>query len=220
VTGQVTGVSGRRWTQNPDAVQDNILTEAMAEFAAKGLSGARVDDIAARTRTSKRMIYYYFGDKAGLYRAVLDRAYAGMSAAEQGLNLGGLPPADALRALVAFTFHHHAAAPDFVRLVAVENIHGAAHLDADALPGRNAAVLVLLGDILRRGAEAGVFRRSLDALAVHWQISALCFYNVSNRPTFSCLFGGGLFTDDGQARLCDQVCDMVLRFVAADQPPS
>jgi len=217
VTGQVTG---RRWTQNPGAVQDNILTEAMAEFAAKGLSGARVDDIAARTRTSKRMIYYYFGDKAGLYRAVLDRAYAGMREAEQGLSLGDLPPAQALRTLVAFTFHHHADAPDFVRLVAVENIHGAAHLDADALPGRNAAVLVLLADILARGQAAGVFRAGLEALTVHWQISALCFYNVSNRATFSRLFGDSLFTVEGQALLCDQVCDMVLRFVAADQPPS
>ena len=52
-----------------------ILSVATKEFADKGLAGARIDEIAAATRTSKRMIYYYFGNKDGLYVAVLEAAY-------------------------------------------------------------------------------------------------------------------------------------------------
>ena len=50
-------VSGVR-KRNPEAVRANILAVAMAEFSLNGLSGARIDEIAAKTRTSKRMIYY------------------------------------------------------------------------------------------------------------------------------------------------------------------
>ena len=52
----------------------NILEVATREFSDKGLAGARIDEIAAATRTSKRMIYYYFGSKEGLYVAVLEEA--------------------------------------------------------------------------------------------------------------------------------------------------
>ena len=60
---------------------------ARAEFADKGLSGARIDEIAARTRTSKRMIYYYFGSKEGLYISVLEEAYRTIRNIERDVNV-------------------------------------------------------------------------------------------------------------------------------------
>src|ERR1044071_3861545 len=65
----------RQRVNDPEGTRRNIIEVATGEFAAKGFSGARVDDIAARTKTSKRMIYYYFGDKEGLFIAVLEAAY-------------------------------------------------------------------------------------------------------------------------------------------------
>ena len=56
--------------------RNEILDVATREFAEHGFAGARVDEIAERTRTTKRMIYYYFGGKEQLYVAVLERAYA------------------------------------------------------------------------------------------------------------------------------------------------
>ena len=216
--GELDGADGkvrRSWKKDPDGVQANILAVAQAEFASHGLSGARVDEIAEKTRTSKRMLYYYFGDKEGLYRAVLEHAYAEMRSAEHGLNLADLPPAMALRRLVEFTFDHHRGATDFVRLVMIENIHDARHLDGSAqIAAQNSGAILLLQDIYRRGVEAGVFRPGLTAQLLHWQISALCYFNVSNRATFSRLFGEDLFTAAGQARLRAQVADMVLRFAA------
>ena len=97
-------------------------------FAESGFSGARIEEIAARTETSKRMIYYYFSDKEGLYRAVLEDAYTRMRLAEDALDLGEVPPVEALRQLAEFTFDHHRNNTDFIRLVMIENVHGGTHM--------------------------------------------------------------------------------------------
>ncbi len=59
--------------RDAQATRARILDAAATEFAAKGISGARIDDIAERARANKRMLYYYFGSKEGLFRAVLRR---------------------------------------------------------------------------------------------------------------------------------------------------
>ena len=67
-------------TNDPARTMAGILDVATKKFAEKGLSGGRIDEIAAATNTSKRMIYYYFGSKEGLYVAVLEAAYRRMRA--------------------------------------------------------------------------------------------------------------------------------------------
>ena len=104
---QQKGLGRGGWKQDPAGVQSNILAVATQEFAANGLSGARMDEIAEKTRSSKRMIYYYFGDKEGLYRRVLEEAYRKVREGEQNLDLDHLPPVAALRRLVEFTFDYH-----------------------------------------------------------------------------------------------------------------
>jgi len=69
-------VNGR----NPQQSQQRILDAALAEFAAKGFAGARVDVIARTARINKRMLYHYFGDKEGLFREVMRRKIAERSA--------------------------------------------------------------------------------------------------------------------------------------------
>src|SRR4030095_14270536 len=106
----------------------NIVDVATREFAQKGYSGARVDAIANRTRTSKRMIYYYFGGKEGLYLAVLEEAYSGIRRAEATLDLEKLPPEAAPGTSVGVTFDYFNKHPEFVRLVMNENIMNGAHM--------------------------------------------------------------------------------------------
>ena len=149
-----------------------------------------MDDIAARTRTTKRMIYYYFGGKDGLYAAVLEEAYGGMRDAEGALRLDQLPPVEAMRRLVETTFDHHAANPDFVRLVSGENIEGARTVSASpTIRARNAAVIGAIAGLLERGEEQGVFRAGVDPLDLHLFINGFCFYRVSNRHTLRAIFG-------------------------------
>src|SRR5690242_17850379 len=99
----------------------DILDVATGEFADRGYAGARVDEIAARTRTTKRMIYYYFGGKEQLYLAVLERAYAEIRAAERSVDVEHLDPVAAIRRIAEVTFDHHEAHPSFIRLVGAEN---------------------------------------------------------------------------------------------------
>lgn len=201
------------WKQNPAGVQSNILAVAMAEFADNGLSGARIDEIAAKTRTSKRMIYYYFGDKEGLYLRVLEEAYRKVREGEQKLDLGHLPPVEALTRLVEFTFDHHSRNPDFIRIVMIENIHHGAYLEqSDLIRSLNAGAIEKLEAICRRGREAGLFRDDIEPLELHWQISALSFFNVSNRATFSHIFGDWLYRPESQETLRGHVVELILRF--------
>jgi AcrR family transcriptional regulator len=177
--------------RKPDAAltRQDILAVAREEFAEHGLSGARVDAIAARTRTTKRMIYYYFGSKEGLYLAVLQQAYADIRQVEQELELSRLPPTEAIRRVVDFTFDYHDANPGFVRLVGIENIHKGRHLaQLDILRNLNARMIDTLVEILRQGEETGEFRPGMDPVDLHMMISAFCFYRVSNRHTFGTLF--------------------------------
>lgn len=200
--------------RNPEAVRDDILRVASKNFALNGLSGARIDEIAAQTKTSKRMIYYYFGDKEGLYKKCLEAAYAKVRGGEGALELGGLSPDKALERLVSFTFDHHRRNPDFIRMVMIENIHNAAYLkQSEMIAAMNNAAIDKLADIIRRGQAAGTFRADLDPVELHWQISALSFFNVSNRPTFSALFGDALYSDAGQGALRGRAVDMILRYV-------
>lgn len=203
-----------RWKQNPAAVRANILRVAREEFAKNGLSGARVDEIAARTKTSKRMIYYYFGDKDGLYRRVLEAAYREVRAGERQLDLEGLTPEAALRRLVEFTFDHHRRNPEFIRLVMIENIHHGSYLSqSEVIRDLNSGAIEHLERVLDRGRRSGAFRPDADPLTVHWQISALCFFNVSNEATFSVIFGDELSKAEGQQRLRRWVAETVLRSV-------
>jgi AcrR family transcriptional regulator len=201
-----------------DAVRTraDLLAVATTEFADHGFSGARVDEIAARTRTTKRMIYYYFGSKRGLYLAVLENAYAGIRVLEAQLEVEHLDPARAMRALAELTFDHHESHPDFVRLVAIENIHRAEHLrTSEALAGLAAPAVDVLGGILARGHAAGLFRADVDALDVHMVISAFCIFRLANRHTFQAVFDRDLLDPDRRAHYRRMVGDLVLEYLTA-----
>lgn len=207
----------RSWKQDPEAVRADILRAARAEFSKHGLSGARVQEIADQIQTSKRMIFYYFGDKEGLYRAVLEEAYKSIRKAEAELDLDGLPPVDALRRLVEFTFDHHRANPDFIRLVMIENIHGARHMQSiETLTRTNTAAIEQIERICDMGQKLGVFRKDISPLVIHWQISAMSFFNVSNQATFAINFGDALFSEQAQLDLREKVVKSILASVVVE----
>ena len=201
-------------TNDPARTMAGILDVATKEFAEKGLSGARIDEIAAATQTSKRMIYYYFGSKEGLYVAVLEEAYRRMRTIEAQLNLDDLSPEDALRKLVGFTFDHHHGNPDFIRLVMSENMQRGEYLAQSKLIQKlNVSVIDTLRKLYERGLAEGVFRAQLDPMDIHASISALTFYNVSNRYTFDLIFKRGSHTTKALAARRANIIEMIVRFV-------
>lgn len=209
------------WKKDPEAVKENILTIATDEFAAHGLSGANINEIARKTSTSKRMIYYYFGDKEGLYTHVLERVYSSLRETEQKLNVAGLEPVAALRRLTEATFDSHVDNPQFIRLVMIENIHNAEYVKkSEIIPKLNKSIIDKLADVCERGKEASVLRADADPLELHWMTSSASFYNVSNRATFSTSFGDQLYSKEGQRRIRERVVDMVLGAVVIGYQPN
>jgi len=202
--------------RDAERTRNDILKVARREFADRGYSGARVDEIAARTRTTKRMIYYYFGGKEQLYEAVLERAYAEIRTAEQNVSLDHLDPATAIRRLAETTFDHHESHPDFIKLVAIENIHRAEHLRRfDGIVNLNSPATELITKILERGHAEGVFRRCPDAVDVHMMISAFCFFRVANRHTFGAIFGRDLTGAELRDRYRAMVGDMIVDYLTS-----
>ncbi|MGW3916624.1 TetR family transcriptional regulator [Streptomyces sp. NPDC005070] len=195
-----------------------ILDVATQEFSRAGFAGARVDEIAARTSTTKRMIYYYFGGKEQLFTAVLERAYSAIRQAEQELDVEHLDPVAAIRRLAELTFDHHEAHPDFIRLVSIENIHEAEHITDSAALGRiGSPALDVIGRILATGRESGLFTADVDAVDLHAMISAFCFFRVSNRHTFGALFGRDLTAPDQREHYRAMLGDMVIAYLTADR---
>ena len=208
------GRNRRRRVNDPQGTRRNIVEVATGEFARKGYSGARVDAIANRTRTSKRMIYYYFGGKEGLYLAVLEEAYSGIRRAEATLDLEKLPPEAALRTLVGFTFDYYTKHPEFVRLVMNENIMDGVHMARSKTIGKlNVTVIDALRRLVARGQRAGVFRRDIDPIELHMSISALGIFNVANRATFSTIFKRDMTSPRALAARRKEIVEIVLQHV-------
>ncbi len=207
--------AGRPKRKNdPEGTRRDILEIACQEFSRSGLSGARIDVIAARTRTTKHMIYYYFGSKEGLYQAVLEKAYIGIREREGELDLEGLPPREALRRLVEATFDYDQTHPEFVSLVSMENLHHAEYLESAPVRDINSVIIKRLEDILERGVRQGLFRSDLDAVDVHMAISSLCFFRVANRYTFRALFKRDLLSPRVRAHHKRMIGDAILGMLA------
>ena len=191
-----------------------ILDVATREFAEHGYSGARVDEIAERIRTTKRMLYYYFGSKEGLYTEVLERAYAEIRAAEQAVDVEHLEPVAAIRRLAELTFDHHEAHPDFIRLVSIENIHRAEHMRGSGrFADLNTPAIDRIARILERGRADGTFTREADAVDVHMIISAYCVFRVANRYTWRKLFGRDLLDPRTREHYRTMLGDIVVDYL-------
>lgn len=185
----VTDVRTAGRTNDPERTMANILQVAQQEFAEKGLAGARIDEIADATQTSKRMIYYYFGSKEGLYLKVLEASYEEMRSQESQLHLDDLEPLQALKRLVEYTFDHHWNSQSYIRLVMAENINRGQYLaQSQAIQDLNVPAISAIQMLYERGVASGVFRPGLEPLDIHASISALTFFNVSNRHTFGLIF--------------------------------
>jgi AcrR family transcriptional regulator len=219
VAAQPSGVGpGAPATRDADRTRAEILAVATREFADKGYAGARVDEIAARTRTTKRMLYYYFGSKEQLYLAVLEAAYAVIRGVEQQLDVEHLDPVQAIRQLAELTFDHHESHPDFIRLVSIENIHHGQHIArSTTLPGLANPALDVLSRILDRGRAAGTFRGDVDPLDVHMLISAFCVFRTANRHTFNVIFKRDMLDPGRREHYRTMLGDLVLEYLTADR---
>lgn len=203
-----------RRQRDPERTKLEILAVATQEFADRGFAGVRVDEIAAQTRTTKRMIYYYFGSKELLYIAALERAYEAIRITEQSVDIDNLDPAAAVRKLAELTFDRHEANPSFSRLVSHENMERAQFIKADGgFPGLDRPVIKMLQRALEQGRFEGVFRRDIDVFDVHMLISSFCFFRINNQYTFAANFGRNLVESSRRSMYRQMIGDVVVQYL-------
>ena len=201
--------------RDPERTRATILRAATAEFAAKGIGGARVDAIAARAGANKRMIYHYFGNKQLLYLSVLERMYEEIRDAETALRLEQLEPRAAMRRLVEFSFDYYTNHPHFIRLLDNENLHKARNLKR--FPGirqPNSPLVSMIEDLLRRGASTGDFRSGVNPVQLYISIAGLGYFYFANIHTLSAIFGLDLQADAARAARRQHVVEVVLDYLA------
>ena len=202
--------------RDPERTRLNILTAATVEFSGKGLDGARVDKIATRSGVNKRMIYHYFGDKEGLYLAVLEKSYTAIRTAELELSLVDQDPVEGMRTLVRFTWKHLVAHPEFLSLLATENLHHAANLKK--LPNireLHSPLIGMISEVLQRGVKRKLFRRGVDPMQLYISIAGLGFFYLSNRHTLSTIFGRDLSAPMALAERESHIAEVVLGYLRA-----
>jgi len=206
-------------TRDADRTQQAILNAAVAEFAHAGLGGARVERIAERAGVNKRLLYYYFGSKDDLFLAVLEQTYADIREAERELHLETANPADAVRRLVAFTWNHYLAHPEFLTLLNSENLHRARHLKRSRqVRAMNSPLIETLGEVLRSGAARGEFRAGVDPLQLYVSIAALSYFYLGNNHTLSAVFGRDLATVRARRDRLAHMTEVILGYLRPERP--
>ena len=200
--------------RDPERTRERILAAAVAEFADKGLGGARVDAIAERARANKRMIYHYFGNKEDLFVAVLEHAYESIRGHETGLDLQVRAPVQGILDLVRFTFRYFQDHPEFIRILNNENLHDARHVRrSDRIPDLQSPLVDQLTLLLRRGEDQGDFRPGVEPVQLYISIAALGYFYLSNAATLGATFKRDLKTADALDARLDHITDMVLGFL-------
>jgi AcrR family transcriptional regulator len=203
--------------RDADATQKRILAAAKKEFAKSGLGGARVDVIAERAKANKRMIYHYFNSKEDLFRKVLEDAYVDIRTAELKLDLEHKDPKVALEELVRFTWNYYLKNPEFITLVNSENLHKAKHVrKSEVFHAISKRFVGMVGQLLDRGVEAGVFRRGIDPVQLNITIAAIGYYYLTNRFTGSIMFERDFMTPEALEERLDFNIETIMRLVCIE----
>lgn len=182
-------MTARKQLRDPEETKRRIMAAAKVEFAKNGLGGARVDVIAARAKSNKRMMYHYFGNKETLFKLVLEDAYGDFREAERALELDHEEPITALRKLVNFNWNYFLENPEFITLVNSENLHKAKHIkNSKRIQEMSRNFVGRMQSLLDRGAIAGLFHGNLDAVQMQISVAAIAYYYLTNRYTGSIVF--------------------------------
>ncbi len=210
--------TSRSRPRNADATRATLLDRATREFADRGFDGARIDEIAASAGINKRMIYAYFGDKDGLYRAVLDGCLAqALELAREGAVPAGATLRERAEAIIRRFFGYLSAHPDFVRLLTWEALSNDRRGRKILLP-RLEAGLEPLRAIVRKGVEEGEFRADLDPRVFLLAVNALLLGYFDQRHLVEALWKTELSTPAAGEAVLRQFLGILLDGIGATKP--
>ena len=201
--------------------RSRILRAAMQEFSRHGLPHARIEDIADRAETNRRMIYYYFGSKEKLYLAALEEVYSDLMNEESKIDVNNLDPIEAISELVRLKIDHYRKYPQFVSFVNMENMYRARHLkQSKRLSEFKGPFTQVLARVLERGQKAGLFRQDIDPVDLYISICALGYMYFSNQYTLGVIFDRKLTTRSELENRKETMIDIVTSYLRILQTPA
>lgn len=168
----------------PEKTRAAILRAALEEFSREGVAGARTDEIARRAGVNKALLYYYYKDKEGLYAAVLDEVFGGLShRIQKALNATHLPPRARLLAYVQEHFDYIAGAPLYPGLVQREFMRSSGRalspMASRIIERYGKPIYQKLGNLIREGIATGDFRKVDPEQTVTSLLGIIVFYFIS-----------------------------------------
>lgn len=208
-------------TRNADATRAKILKAALAEFSERGLPETSTDEIAERCGVNKRMIYYYFDSKEGLYLAALEAVFEDLVAREREIAIEHLEPSAAIEAMINLKIDYYLENPYFVSFLAMENFYKARHLrKSKKLKMFRTPLTEVITRILKRGQDRGQFRRGIEPVDFYLSMCALCIMCFSNQHTFGVIFGRKMMAFANIEMRRRAVIDFVLSYLQIRDTPA
>jgi AcrR family transcriptional regulator len=182
-----------------EGTRERILRAAIAEFSQRGYGGARIQAICRKSHANPRMIYHYFGGKDPLYVAVLEHVLGELRAEELKLDVEHVNPVEGMMQLFEFTYDHFGKHPELIHILSGENLLRARFLKKSSrTPVVASPLIAMIGELLRRGEKAKVFRRGVDPLQLYVAIVGFAYFHRSNAHTLSVIFKSDILQDDWQ----------------------
>lgn len=164
--------------------KQRILDAAEILFAGGTFAGTPIDAIAEAAGVNKRLIYHYFVDKAGLYREVLRQVHRRWAAFEYFKD-APKDPLEFIDGFVVWSFTRYRDDPNFVRLVAGENVYEGRYFAITSPSPSTRLLLTTFSEVVQRGKIQGQVLEDVDPIQLLADIMALCFYTFSNTYTMS-----------------------------------
>jgi len=200
--------------RNPVETRQTILKAAISEFSAKGYTGARIENITKKSGVNTRMIYHYFGGKEKLYIATLEHVLGELREEELKQDIHGEEPLEGMLKLFDFIQNHFATHPNLINLMSAENILKARYLKKSRRIRKHSSSLIkLIGELLTRGMDKGLFRPGLKPLQLYVAMVSLSYFHLSNAYTLSTLFQKDILSEEWRKDYCEQARCMLIEYL-------
>ena len=210
----------RRRGRDAEAARVALLNAAEAIFARDGYSGARIDAIAEESGYNKALIFHYYDDKLGLYRAVVQRMKREMYevVAQQVMELIADPntPLDAphVRAFLEqglrLTFAFYQSHQNFLRILTWEAAEGWQTFTKLHASLEHVWACELL-DYLSRAQAAGILRQDIDLTILVSNMTGCMMNYLTSIPRLQLMFAvTDLTTPDALAMACEQLIGLII----------
>tara|TARA_R110002124_G_scaffold138138_1_gene301459 strand:- start:5495 stop:6154 length:660 start_codon:yes stop_codon:yes gene_type:complete len=203
--------------RDAERTRAKIFSAAIYEFGRNGYTGARIERIVKRSGCNIRLIYYHFGSKIGLYREVVEGAYADLRASEAELEFNVDDPMASLLRLLEFTMHYFADHPELEGIIRSENeTQGRVVATSSSVGASGKALTARLVSLVKSGVSKGVFRSGIDPAHLYLTITAVSRFHLANAYSMSAVLGVDMQDKVWRESWNAYAADLISRYVAVN----